>query len=340
MPQPDNISWQSQVPPPLLNAWEAAKTVLDDIGEILCWLREARQSPLGVQKFSEHGARLPRSCDCLVKALSPIGDEFSAVASGVERWKEWSASSVHELVSHIGAACTTVIIKAVARLRCPEDIGMEEWEKECARIEESYGEDLIAECARPLSLLLLSQTVKRDMWPSSQERQELNIRLEQELSRAYHRRLRMGQLGSEPVAHCDDDGQVTARTASENGQQVDVMVPDAAQHPQAALSPENDRDDGNQETPADTASTIRLHKDDVTLLRALAENYYITMTQEELESETLIGRRTIGKRLGHLREQGLTHRPQGERGGETITEKGLKRLDQPHGAPKSIWRLG
>ncbi len=70
-----------------------------------------------------------------------------------------------------------------------------------------------------------------------------------------------------------------------------------------------------------------LHRDDLKLLSVLARAQ-TTVLQYELEQDPRIGlsRRTICERLKRLRDAGLTYRPNGERGGEAITNAGWARL--------------
>jgi len=58
------------------------------------------------------------------------------------------------------------------------------------------------------------------------------------------------------------------------------------------------------------------------ILRALAANAPVTMIQVQIEAQLHISKRTISGRLKRLRELGLVIRPNGPRGGETITDKG------------------
>lgn len=70
-----------------------------------------------------------------------------------------------------------------------------------------------------------------------------------------------------------------------------------------------------------------LHPDDVRILQALARAK-TTVLQYHLEKDpdVNLSRRTISERLSRLREIGLTHRPNGERGGEAITAAGRRWL--------------
>ena len=74
-------------------------------------------------------------------------------------------------------------------------------------------------------------------------------------------------------------------------------------------------------------NSIVLHPDDVVILRKLNEAR-TTLTQYAIEETTRIARTTISTRLKRLREEGLTFRPNGERGGDAITEAGRAQLDQ------------
>jgi hypothetical protein len=70
---------------------------------------------------------------------------------------------------------------------------------------------------------------------------------------------------------------------------------------------------------------IVLHRDDVKILEALARSQ-TTHFQLDLESSTNLSRGTIGTRLERLREAGLVDRPNGERGGDAITDAGRAEL--------------
>jgi hypothetical protein len=72
--------------------------------------------------------------------------------------------------------------------------------------------------------------------------------------------------------------------------------------------------------------SLPLDSEDLAILRALKKAGAL-QSQYDLETVTHLSRKTIGNRLQKLREVGLTHRPKGERGGEGITELGLKRLE-------------
>ncbi|HZZ42451.1 MAG TPA: winged-helix domain-containing protein [Tepidisphaeraceae bacterium] len=73
-----------------------------------------------------------------------------------------------------------------------------------------------------------------------------------------------------------------------------------------------------------------LHPHDVAILRALADAK-TTLSQYQLVERVDVGssklsRKTISKRLRILRTAGLTDRPCGLRGGDAITERGMKML--------------
>jgi Bacterial regulatory protein, arsR family len=88
-------------------------------------------------------------------------------------------------------------------------------------------------------------------------------------------------------------------------------------------------------TPATETAAPRpvLHPDDVKILRALAAQP-TTVSQYDLEAAAELSRKTISDRLTGLRKAGLTHRPNGERGGEAITDAGRTELsvDDPESA--------
>ena len=71
--------------------------------------------------------------------------------------------------------------------------------------------------------------------------------------------------------------------------------------------------------------SVVLHPDDLMILQVLS-TAGTTLTQEALNKKIARDVKTIGKRLARLRELGLTHRPDGERGGDAITETGIKAL--------------
>jgi hypothetical protein len=69
---------------------------------------------------------------------------------------------------------------------------------------------------------------------------------------------------------------------------------------------------------------------DLSILRELMKAGS-TMQQVTLEAAISVTSRTIRDRLKVLRENGLTHRPHGNRGGEAITGNGIKRLTKIDG---------
>ena len=84
--------------------------------------------------------------------------------------------------------------------------------------------------------------------------------------------------------------------------------------------------------PDPVAVKPMLHPDDLKVLQALA-NAVTTQSQYVLVTATGLSRKTIGDRLKKLREEGYTHRPNGERSGEAITDAGRAVL--PIGDEKS-----
>jgi DNA-binding MarR family transcriptional regulator len=82
-----------------------------------------------------------------------------------------------------------------------------------------------------------------------------------------------------------------------------------------------------QESPAVPASTKpHLTSNDLRILCYLAKQP-LPRTQTEIESGTLVSRKTISKQLDFMRGQGLVERPKGARGGEVITEVGRERIE-------------
>jgi DNA-binding transcriptional ArsR family regulator len=71
--------------------------------------------------------------------------------------------------------------------------------------------------------------------------------------------------------------------------------------------------------PADVATAIDRY--DLAILKALDDQSPRIMFQADIEAAASVPRRTIGKRLSALRDQGLICRPRGKRG-ETITDRG------------------
>jgi predicted transcriptional regulator len=69
---------------------------------------------------------------------------------------------------------------------------------------------------------------------------------------------------------------------------------------------------------------VVLTPDAAKLLEALLKEHPQTVFQYELAEAVCLGRRTVGGLLARLRERGLTHRPEGERKGETLTAYGLE----------------
>jgi len=67
---------------------------------------------------------------------------------------------------------------------------------------------------------------------------------------------------------------------------------------------------------------------DEAILRALKKRHPRLLTQDELELESEISRRTISAKMKPLREAGLVAQPKGPKKGTTITPKGLELLKQ------------
>jgi hypothetical protein len=92
-----------------------------------------------------------------------------------------------------------------------------------------------------------------------------------------------------------------------------------------------------EETPTaskDTAKTggaaagaVALKPDDLAILDAHKTSMPATINLYDLEAVTGISRRTLGKRIAHLIQQGLVCRPIGKRGGTTLTSQGLNLLN-------------
>jgi hypothetical protein len=73
-----------------------------------------------------------------------------------------------------------------------------------------------------------------------------------------------------------------------------------------------------------------LHANDWTILEVLAQCHSETMHQVEIETGANLSRKTVSKRLRYLRRLQLVHRPQGERGGESVTDAGREALESRH----------
>jgi hypothetical protein len=69
-----------------------------------------------------------------------------------------------------------------------------------------------------------------------------------------------------------------------------------------------------------------LNRSDLPILQVLAINHPIPQTQTEIAGQARLSERTVRDRLTWLRKNGYTVRPSGKKGGETITEKGLRVL--------------
>jgi len=92
---------------------------------------------------------------------------------------------------------------------------------------------------------------------------------------------------------------------------IDILLAETApRSPRAAVS----QDKGGGLKPV-------LHPNDVKILRALASTT-TTQNQYGIEQNSGLSRRSISERLAKLRAAGLTHRPNGDRGGEAITDEG------------------
>jgi hypothetical protein len=75
---------------------------------------------------------------------------------------------------------------------------------------------------------------------------------------------------------------------------------------------------------------LALHSDDLLILAALAKMPSLCHDQITIETVSGVSRRSLSSRLSVMREKGLTHRPNGERSGEQITEEGLSLLEELH----------
>jgi hypothetical protein len=79
-----------------------------------------------------------------------------------------------------------------------------------------------------------------------------------------------------------------------------------------------------------TSREIVLKSGEKDVLEVLAANRGLSMTQEEIENamapNVCLSVRTIGEHLKRLRDIGLAHRPNGERGGDAIADAGLAYL--------------
>jgi hypothetical protein len=75
-----------------------------------------------------------------------------------------------------------------------------------------------------------------------------------------------------------------------------------------------------------TASQLVLHANDWTILEVLAQCPLETMYQVDIETGANLSRKTVSKRLRYLRRLRLVHRPQGNRGGEIIIDRGREAL--------------
>ncbi len=114
------------------------------------------------------------------------------------------------------------------------------------------------------------------------------------------------------------------------------LIPDAPvilDMKEAALQPTQDGKEGVSQGASGTvgsgqeiADDVSLDETDLKILGALASRHLTRLHQYQLEQLTGLSRGTIGPRLAALREHGLTHRPNGERGGEAITQRGLTLL--------------
>ncbi len=74
--------------------------------------------------------------------------------------------------------------------------------------------------------------------------------------------------------------------------------------------------------PTPEQPTIAIDPSDVAILAALHEVHPATMGQIDIASRVLLSRRTLGNRLKRLRSHGHVNRPNGARGGDSITESG------------------
>lgn len=75
--------------------------------------------------------------------------------------------------------------------------------------------------------------------------------------------------------------------------------------------------------PPDNERLAPLAAIDEAILRALAAKHPVTVNQYDLSEAVERSRDTVGPALARLRQSGLTARPHGTKGGETITADGL-----------------
>ncbi|QNN23079.1 hypothetical protein HED60_12630 [Planctomycetales bacterium ZRK34] len=73
--------------------------------------------------------------------------------------------------------------------------------------------------------------------------------------------------------------------------------------------------------------SVSITSNERAILRALRKSHPVALIQVNISVQTGLSPRTIWECLKHLREQGLTHRPHGERKGDVLTEQGLNLID-------------
>jgi hypothetical protein len=81
-------------------------------------------------------------------------------------------------------------------------------------------------------------------------------------------------------------------------------------------------------TPAAQTGPPNVDAEDVLILRALKAAHPHRLTQDQIEANSRVSRKTISQRMKDLLASGLVSQPKGPRSGTVITESGLNLLKQ------------
>jgi hypothetical protein len=94
-------------------------------------------------------------------------------------------------------------------------------------------------------------------------------------------------------------------------------------------APPTNRDGKPAEPPG---SIPAVDEEDVRILRALEKRAPVLLTQDEIEAESRVSRRTISNRIPRLLSEGLVVQPKGTKSGTTISHSGRQLLNRIDGA--------
>ena len=119
-------------------------------------------------------------------------------------------------------------------------------------------------------------------------------------------------------------GNVSAQLAAGNALEL-YIAHDSQENRRAALAAVAQGAVAYGDRPHSTGAAA-LDAEAITVLRELLQQRPRLVTTYELEASTRLTRKTIGARLARLIELGFAARPNGKRGGATITAEGMRVL--------------